>query len=100
VIDARLDAWMHDQRQIQRCWWPRDNKAFRRQYPMSDEPWTIAEDRKLLRLFERGKEHLSTLPKGERRVWWCDLAEKFGRTDQAIRTRLWGLLAGKRATAI
>ncbi len=73
-------------------------KAIKRFYVRYDEPWKLAEDRRLLRAFERDEQALSTMARGERRAWWQALAKKFGRTDQALRTRLWGLRAGVRTT--
>jgi len=74
-------------------------RAFKKTYPRDGEPWKRAEDRRLLKLFEKTQHELSKLPRGERHVWWIALAKKFGRTDQAIRARVSGLVAGKRAVS-
>lgn len=54
----------------------------------ADEPWTPAEDRRLLRLV------VKLAPRGARR-WW-DIAARLGRTGPAVQSRYYGLQAGLR----
>jgi hypothetical protein len=74
-----------------------DKRKLKRAYPRYDEPWKLAEDRRLLRLFTLVEPELKALARGERAEWWQAFSKRFGRTSQAVQTRLWGLRAGERA---
>lgn len=70
-------------------------RAYYSCYPMADMPWTLAEDRRLMRLYKNG-DHVAKLPRGWKSDWWWKLAKKLGRTSQATQQRAYALLAGKR----
>lgn len=74
-------------------------RAFKKTYPRDGEPWKPAEDRRLLARYERTCHELAALSHGARYAWWIALAKPFGRTDQAVRARVNGLVAGKRAVS-
>lgn len=78
-------------------WRRSDAKRFKKTFPRSDEPWKLAEDRRLLRAYDRGRARLAKLPHGERYAWWVKLAKPFGRTKEAVQARVNGLCAGRRA---
>lgn len=81
--------------------WRRANqRAFKKAFPRSDEPWKRAEDRRLLKCYEQTKHELAKLPRGQRYAWWVALAQKFGRTKEAVQARVNGLVAGKRAVSL
>lgn len=66
------------------------DRAFKKSHPRSDEPWKLAEDRRLLRLHARHvkKEHGIRL--------WLVIAMKLGRTTSAVQCRFSALRAGAR----
>ena len=86
------DAW-NESRELQRAidaGLRVSARNYRRAYPRSEEPWKLAEDRRLIRLYDRHVETLSGLK------LWVTIARALKRTTAAVQTRHSGLRAGMR----
>jgi hypothetical protein len=65
-------------------------RNYRRSYPRAEEPWQLAEDRRLLRLVAKHAPKLDGLR------LWVTVARALKRTTSAVQTRHGALLAGMR----
>ena len=63
---------------------------YRRHYSRAEEPWKLAEDRRLLRLHAKHSNKLQGLK------LWVTIARELKRTTPAVQTRHTALLAGAR----
>lgn len=67
-------------------------KAYKKAVPRSGEPWTIAEDKRLL----RARVRIRKLPKSARFEAWVKASRQLKRSMSALLTRLTALDAGRR----
>lgn len=81
-----LWSWMWEQQRRA------DARRYKHSYPRSNDTWTIAEDKRLIRETDR----ISKLPREDRWDAWQKLTRKMGRSTEALRTRLGALRAGER----
>ncbi len=63
-----------------------------RWYPRANQPWTVAEDRRLTCAVAK----VMQLDRAARRRAWVALAKRMGRTVEAVKTRSVGLQTGLR----
>lgn len=65
-------------------------RGYRRAYPRSEEPWQLAEDRRLLRLVRKHSPKLKGIK------LWITVGRALKRTSAAVQNRHHALLAGMR----